>query len=136
VELVNVPDVPVTVTMAVPVAAVAPAVKVSALVVVTGLGLKDAFTPLGRPVTESVTLPVNRFSGAMVTMLVALLSCKMVTVLGEGESEKFGLPPQYGKLKLPIAVLQLTPLFVPVDCKYSSVSQKVQSSVGSTVKEL
>src|ERR1700722_13157719 len=45
------------------------------------------------------------------------------------------VPPQPGKLKEPIAVLQFNPPFCPVAFKYSSVNQKVQSSVGSTVIE-
>jgi hypothetical protein len=136
VVFVNVPDVPVTVTVTVPIAAVALAVKVSVLVVVAGLGLKDAVTPLGKPDAERVTLPLNPFSGVMVTVLVPLLPCVMVTLFGEGESVKFGVPLQPGKMKLPMAVLQLDPMFNTVDFKYSSVNQKVQSSVGSTVIEV
>jgi hypothetical protein len=42
-----------------PVAAVLVAVSVSVAEEVVGFGLKDAVTPLGRPETERLTLPVN-----------------------------------------------------------------------------
>jgi len=120
----------------VPVAAVALAVKVSVLVVAAGLGLKDAVTPLGKPDAERVTLPLKPFTGAIVIVLAPLLPCVTVTLFSEAKRLKFGVPEQPGKMKLPIPVLQLGPLFCPVDFKYSSVNQKVQSSVGSTVIEL
>ena len=63
------PDAPEIVTVKFPVAAVADAVRVSALVVAVGLGLKDAVTPLGKPEAESVTLPANPFAGVIVTVL-------------------------------------------------------------------
>ncbi len=135
VVLVNVPDVPVTVTVTVPVAAVALAVKVSVLVVVAGLGSKDAVTPFGRPDAEKVTLPLNPFSGLIMMVLITLVPCVMVTGLGWVRL-KFDVPGQSGNTKLPIAVLQSNPSCCPVKCKYSSLNQKVQSSVGSTVIEV
>ena len=55
------PEVPVIVTeVGPPVAAVAAEVRVSTLVpVVEGFGLKEAVTPAGSPLAESVTLPAN-----------------------------------------------------------------------------
>ena len=53
------PEVPVMVTLAVPVVAVLDADRVSTLEPVVELGLKDAVTPLGSPETESATLPLN-----------------------------------------------------------------------------
>ena len=55
------PEVPVIVTeVGPPVPAVAAEVRVSTLVpVVEGFGLKEAVTPAGRPLAESVTLPAN-----------------------------------------------------------------------------
>ena len=67
---VRLPDVPVIVTTALPVVAVALAVKVSVLVEVAGFGLNAAVTPLGRPDAEKVTLPVKPFAGVMVIVLV------------------------------------------------------------------
>ena len=66
------PLVPVTVTVAVPVAAVAEAVKVSVLVPVVEDGLKLAATPLGRPLALKATLPVKPLPGVTVTVLVAV----------------------------------------------------------------
>ena len=53
------PDVPVIVTVTVPVAAVLLAVKVNELVLVVLLGLNDALTPLGNPVADKLTLPLK-----------------------------------------------------------------------------
>jgi hypothetical protein len=55
------PDVPVMVTVTGPVAAVLLAVNVKVLAVVALLGLKDAVTPLGRPVADKLTLLLNPF---------------------------------------------------------------------------
>jgi len=130
------PDVPVIVTVEVPVAAVALAVSVNVLVEVVGFGLNPAVTPLGRPEADNVTLPLKPFVGTTVIVLVPWFPWLMVRVLGTAVRVKFGLPEQPGKTKLPIAVLQLNPLFTPVAFRYSSENQKVQSSVGSTVNEL
>jgi hypothetical protein len=61
--LVKDPDVPVIVIMYCPRLAVLLAVKVSMLLPVVGVGLKDAVTPLGRPDTARFTLPVNPYWG-------------------------------------------------------------------------
>ena len=55
------PDAPVTVTIAVPVAAVLLAVNVNLLVLAVLLGLNDAVTPLGRPDADKPTLPLKPF---------------------------------------------------------------------------
>ena len=59
--LVNVPDVPVTVTVAVPSVAEPLAVSVKVLDAVAGLELNDALTPGGRPETDKLTLPPKPF---------------------------------------------------------------------------
>src|ERR1035441_10246876 len=129
------PDTPVMVTVTVPVAAVALAVRVSVLLEVAGFGLNPAVTPLGNPEAERVTLSLKPFTGTMLIVLVPLLPWTTVTVPGEALRLKFGVPAQPGKLKEPMAVLQLKPPFCPVAFKYSWVNQKVQSSVGSMVTE-
>lgn len=73
--LVNVPDVPVIVTVDVPRVAVALAVSVKVLVEVRGLVPNVAVTPLGRPATERVTLPLNPFSALRVIVVWPLLPC-------------------------------------------------------------
>ena len=62
------PEVPVMVTVAgPPIAAVPVAVSVRTLeLAVVGLGLKLGVTPLGNPVAERDTLPVNPLAGATV----------------------------------------------------------------------
>src|ERR1017187_6146568 len=88
VVLFKLPDVPVIVTVAVPVAAVTLAVRVSVLLLVAGLGLNAAVTPLGRPDAERVTLPLKPFDGVMLIVLVPWLPCVMVTAFGEAERLK------------------------------------------------
>jgi hypothetical protein len=90
VVFVKLPDVPVMVTVTVPVAAEPLAVNVSVLVEAAGFGLNPAVTPLGKPDAESVTLPLKPFRGVMVMVLVPLLPCVIVTLFGEAESVKFG----------------------------------------------
>ena len=53
------PEIPVTVTVAVPIAAVPLAVNVNVLVPVVLTGLNDAVTPLGRPDADKPTLPLK-----------------------------------------------------------------------------
>lgn len=69
---VKLPEVPVTVTVKVPMAASPDAVKVRALLVVAGLGLKAAVTPDGNPEADSVTLPPKPFFGVTVTVVPLL----------------------------------------------------------------
>jgi hypothetical protein len=83
---------PVVVTVTVPVDAVALAAKVSVLVPVAGLGLKDAVTPLGKPDAERVTLPLKPSCGVMVMALVPWPPCAMDTLPGAAESVKPGPP--------------------------------------------
>ena len=79
------------VTVAVPVAAVALAVKVRTLVLVVGFVPNPADTPDGRPDAESVTLPVKPLVGLTVIVLVPPAPpCVMVTLDGEADNVKFG----------------------------------------------
>ena len=59
VEELCVPDVPLIVTVNVPLGAELLAVNVSWLAPFVGFGVNDAVTPLGRPDTERLALPVN-----------------------------------------------------------------------------
>ena len=81
----RVPEVPVMVTVTVPMAAVLLAASVSVLVVVVGFGLKDTVTPLGRLEVNRLTPPVKPFSGETVIVLVPLLPWVTVTLLGEAD---------------------------------------------------
>ena len=60
-ELTTAPDVPVTASVTVPVAATLLAINVRVLEVLAGFGLNTAVTPLGSPDTDNVTFPVNPF---------------------------------------------------------------------------
>lgn len=129
------PDVPVMVTVEVPVVAVLLAVNVTELLEVVGFVPKLAVTPDGNPEALRVTLPVNPPEGVTVMVLLPLLPCVTVKLLGEADSEKSGVaaPPQPLNLKFAMRVFQLN---VPVVFMYSVVYQKVQSSTGSTVMAL
>jgi hypothetical protein len=88
---VRLPDVPVMITVAGPVAAVALAVSVSLLVVVAGFGLNAAVTPVGKPDADIVTVLVKPFRRVTVSVLVPPAPpCETVTLVGEAASEKFG----------------------------------------------
>ena len=54
---------PVTVREYCPTTAALVAVNVSVLIPLVGFGENDAVTPLGRPDTERLALPVNPYSG-------------------------------------------------------------------------
>lgn len=79
-----------TVTVDVPFAAVEPAVKVSVLLVVAGLGTKLAVTPLGKPEADNVTLPLKLLDGVIVIALVPVVPCTIVKLLGLAERTKVG----------------------------------------------
>lgn len=70
-----VPDVPVIVTVDVPVVAVDVAVKVTVFEVLVGFGENAAVTPFGRPDALIVTFPLNPFTGKTVIVLVAVPPC-------------------------------------------------------------
>ena len=67
------PEVPVIVTVAVPVVAVALAVSVRLLVPVVLAGLKLAVTPDGSPEADRLTVPVKPLMGLTVMVLLPLL---------------------------------------------------------------
>jgi hypothetical protein len=79
------PELPVIVTVAVPVAAVLLAVNVNELVLVVLAGLKDALTPLGNPVADKLTLPLKPLWGETVIVLVPLAPCTMLKLPGDAE---------------------------------------------------
>jgi hypothetical protein len=81
------PEVPVMVTVTVPVGAVPLAVSVNVLVVVAGFVLNDAVTPLGSPDADKLTLPLKPFCGVTVIVLVPAVPCVIVKLLGDDERE-------------------------------------------------
>ena len=58
---VRLPDVPVIVTVKVPVMAATLALSVNVLAPVVGFGLNNAVTPLGNPEADKLTFPLNPF---------------------------------------------------------------------------
>ena len=102
---VKAPEVPVIVTVEVPVVAVELALNVSKLEDVVGLVPKVAVTPAGRPEAERVTLPVKPPLGVTVIVELPLLPCVTVKLLGEADSEKFG-PDTTGKFTQLLAELE------------------------------
>jgi hypothetical protein len=89
VELVKLPDAPVTVTVTVPAEAVLLAIRVKVLEAAVGFGLKEGVTPLGSPDADKLTPALKPLSGVMVIVVVPLAPCAIVTLLG-GESVKLG----------------------------------------------
>jgi len=90
VRVVKPPDVPKTVTVAVPVVAVLLAVRFSVLEAVAGFGLNEAVTPVGRPETDKLILPLNPFCGITVIVLAPVAPCAALTLLGDAERVKVG----------------------------------------------
>lgn len=81
----RVPEVPVIVTVEVPVVAVLLALNVTTLVDVVGFVPKVAVTPAGSPDADKLTLPVNPPLG--VTVMVELPLLPWVTLRLEGEAD-------------------------------------------------
>jgi hypothetical protein len=107
VELDKLPEVPVMVTVTVPVADVLVAVSVSVLIRVVLVGLKEADTPLGRPEADKLTLPLKPPCGVTVMVLVALVPCVIVKLLGDAESAKLGVGEDPGQLLTKLAALRV-----------------------------
>jgi len=114
------PEVPVTVTLEVPIAAVAPALRVSVVEAGSGLELKDAVMPLGRLDAAKVTLPVKPFRGETVMVLKPEVPWTMARLAGEAESVKPGCGVPEGQLFtrlaaliVPMPVAKSQPMFVP-----------------------
>jgi hypothetical protein len=130
------PDVPVIVTVAVPIAAVASAVNVSVLLLVAGLGLNAAVTPLGKPPADRVTLPLKPFAGVMLIVLVPPLPGVVVTALGEAERLKvFGGFTVRLNTVVFVSVPDL-PVIVTVTVPVAAVALAVTVSVLLLVAEL
>ena len=86
---IRLPDVPVMVTAAVPVAVLL-AVNVTTLVPLVGFVAKAAVTPAGRPVALKVTAPLNVLFAVTVIVLVPLPPCGTLRLAGNAERLKSG----------------------------------------------
>ena len=90
-EVVRLPEVPVMVAVAVPTVAVLLTVSVRTLVPEVGLVLKEAVTPLGRPVADKVALPENPFFGVNVIVDVPVVPWATLRKVGDAERVKLGV---------------------------------------------
>ena len=84
------PEVPVTVTVEVPIAAVPVAVKVKRLEVVAGFVPKMALTPFGSPATTRFTVLLNPFRELMVMVVERAVPWRKVRLVGDADRVKPG----------------------------------------------
>ena len=118
--LLRLPEVPVTVTVEVPMAAVPIADKVKMLADVAGFVPKLALTPLGKPEAVKFTLPLNPFKGWIVIVVEPDAPCTKAKLEGEAERVKLGCVEDEGQLLtklaaliVPIPVAKSQPTLVP-----------------------
>lgn len=118
--LVKLPEIPVTVTVKAPVAAVPLAEKVNRLLAVAGFVPNAALTPLGKPDAVRLTLPLNPLRGLMEMVVEPEVPCRMLALDGEAEIRKLGCVVDEGQLftklaalTLPMPVAKSQPVLVP-----------------------
>jgi hypothetical protein len=116
------------VTVYVPAAAVALAVKVSRLAPVVGLVPNTAVTPLGKPDAASVTLPVNPPESITVMVSVPLLPSAIDSADAERESVKFGGPVTVRLIVVDAVSVPEIPVMVTVDVPGVAVALAVSVS--------
>jgi hypothetical protein len=97
------PEVPVIVTVEVPVAAVLLAVSVNTLLA------NDAVTPLGIPEAENITVPPKPFVGVTVIVLDPLAPGAIVRLVGDADRLKFGGRTAAVTVRLTVAVCDKVP---------------------------
>lgn len=120
VMLVKLLELPVTVTVKVPVAAVPVADRVKTLLEVAGFVLNEALTPFGKPDAVRETLPLKPFRGLIEMVVEAEVPCRIVRLDGEAESRKLGCVVDEGQLftrlaalTVPMPVAKSQPVVVP-----------------------
>lgn len=102
---VKLPDIPVTVTVEVPVAAVLVAMRVSEAPV--AFVVRADVTPLGNDDTVKLTVPVKPFTGVVVIVVEPPLGspCVIDTLVGAAARLKFGTGEPVGQLLTRFAAL-------------------------------
>jgi hypothetical protein len=117
---VKLPDVPVTVTVEVPIAAVPVAVRVRRLAVVAGFVPKTALTPFGSPATTRFTVLLNPFRALMAIVAEPPAPWRKVRLVGDADSVKLGCCAEPGQLftrlaalTVPMPVAKSQPVVVP-----------------------
>ncbi len=121
---VRLPDVPVIVTVTVPVAAVLPAVSVKTLEMVAGFVANAAVTPEGKPEAESVTFPVKPLVGVIeIVLLPPAAPCVIVTLPGEEDKLKFGVAAAFTVSETLVVCVRLpdVPVIVTVTVPVAAV---------------
>ena len=120
VVFVKLPDVPVMVTVKVPVAAVPVADRVKRLLEVAGFVPNAAPTTLGKPDAVKFTLPLNPLRGLMVMVVEPEAPWRSVKPAGDEESAKLGCVETEGQLftrlaafTVPMPVAKSQPVVVP-----------------------
>lgn len=118
--LVKLPDVPVTVTVKVPVVAVPAADSVKRLLAVEGFVPNVALTPFGTPDAAKVTLPLKPLRGLMEMVVEPEVPCRIDKLDGEAERRKPGCVVDPGQLftrlaalTVPMPVAKSHPVVVP-----------------------
>ena len=118
--LLKLPEVPVTVTVEVPIAAVLVADNVNRLLVDAGFVPKLPLTPPGRPDTLKFTLLLNPFKGLIVMVVELAAPWNSVKLVSDAESVKPGCGEDDGQLltklaalTVPIPVAKSQPVVVP-----------------------
>ena len=131
VVLVRLPEVPVIVTVTVPVVAVPFALSVNVLLVVVLVGLNDAVTPLGIPVADKLTLPLKPFTGVTVIVLVFALPCTMLKLLGDADNVKFAAATAFTVKESEVLFVRLpeVPVIVTVTVRVAAVPLAVSVKV-------
>jgi hypothetical protein len=136
VAFVKLPEVPVIVTVTIPVVAELLAVSVNVLEIAVEVGLNDAVTPFGRPDADKLTLLLKPFCGLTVIVLVALAPCRTVRLLGDTERVKFGGPVTVRVIVVVFVKLPDVPLMVTVTVLEVAELSAVSVSVLVEVVEL
>jgi hypothetical protein len=103
--LLRLPEVPVTVTVEVPMGAVPVADRVKMLAAVVGLVPKLAVIPVGRPEVVKFTLPLKPFKGWTVIVVEPDAPCTKARLEGAEERVKLGCDEDEGQLLTKLAAL-------------------------------
>lgn len=114
------PEVPVTVTVKVPVVAAPAADRIKRLLAVAGFVPKAALTPFGRPEAVKLTPPLKPLSGLIEMVAEPEAPCRMVRLAGDAERRKLGgvvddgqLLTKFAALTVPMPVAKSQPAVVP-----------------------
>jgi hypothetical protein len=133
VDAVRVPEVPVIVTVAVPIVAVALAVNVSTLAAVVGFVPYATVTPLGKPDATSVTLPVNPPASVTVMVSVAVLPSVTARVEADGASLKLGTTAVTTVSAIVVVAVSVPEVPVIVTVEVPAVAVLLAASVSTLV---